>query len=194
MAQLLKQQPDQRLPVSLELYCGAISPIVAGEVVSLIGRVWPEWSDDVSIMAQGLVNTMHEDPTFQVLVAWHREHIVGQVQLFQRVLQTPKGQIPVLAMSGLCCDPRLVRRGIGATLLERAFEEVDLSHYPICLFQTDDPQYFEAKGAVQIENRFTNRRNRKNPSSNPWRMKSVMIYPNWNEWPGGDIDLNGAPF
>jgi len=194
MSQTLQRQPEQRRPLSFEIYCGSISPIIAGEVVALISRVWPEWSDDISVMAQGLVNAMREDPTLQVLVAWQQEHIVGQAQLFQRVVRTSEGQIPILALSGLCSDPRLRNQGIGKNLVQRAFEEVNLSHYPICLFQTDAPGFFFAFGAREVTNRFINRRNRRSPESNPWWQPSVMIYPDSQKWPEGEIDLNGPPF
>lgn len=194
MSPTLERQPEKRGSISLELYCGGISPIIAGEVVRLIGRVWPEWAEDPSAMAQGLVNVMREDPTFQVLVAWQGEHVVGQAQLFQRVIRTERGQVPVLALSCLCSDPRQRHHGIGGRLVTRTFEEVELSHYPVCLFQTDSPGFFEEFGAREVKNPFVNRRNRHAGDLNPWWQQAVMIYPAWDHWPEGVIDINGEPF
>lgn len=179
---------------TLEAVSGSISPEVAGKIVRLLDKVWPSPGVDFSTMAQGLYDWVREDPSLQLLLVWEEETLVGHARLFQRVIKNGERQIALLGLAGLCSDPDRRGRGIGRTLAERAFEEVQLSHYPICLFQTDKAAFYRKLGAVEVRNTFVNRRDRSNPGGNPWWEPNVMIYPEYRQWPEGEINLNGPAF
>lgn len=179
---------------TLEILSGSISPEDAGKVVRLLNKVWPEEGVDFSQSAQGLYDWTRDDPSLQLLLAWKEDRLVGHAQLFQRVIKSDEGQLALLGLASVCSHPDFRRQGIGKILVRRAFEEVELSHYPVCLFQTGVTEFYKKLGAVEVKNPFMNRQNRQDSGSNPWWEEHVMIYPDFPEWPEGEINLNGPGY
>jgi len=179
---------------TLELVSGSITPETAGKIVRFLDRVWPSQDPDYSSMAQGVHDWVREDPSIQLLLVWKENKLVGHARLFQRVVKCEGRQIALLALSSVCSHPLFRGQGIGRILVERAFEEVNLSHYPVCLFQTEKNDFYKRLGAVEVKNTFTNKLNKRSPQDNPWWEPHVMIYPDYPHWPEGAIDLNGPAF
>ena len=79
-------------------------------------------------------------------------------------------------------------------IVQEAFKRVDQGEFPVSLFQTTLPQFYEKLGAVEVKNRFVNSKNNDAPNANPWTDDHVMIYGNNSLWPEGQIDLNGKDY
>lgn len=179
---------------TLEIISGSISPEVAGKAVRLLNKVWPEQGVEYSTLAQGLYDWIRDDPSLQLLLVWKDDLLVGHARLFQRVVKTNDGQMAILGLSSVCSHPDYRGQGIGKILVARAFEEVDLSHYQVCVFQTSVTGFYKKLGAVEVKNTFINRSNRRDPNASPWWEDHVMIYPDTPKWPEGEINLNGPGF
>ena len=76
----------------------------------------------------------------------------------------------------------------------KALKLIDLNVYFVALFQTAIPSFYQKLGARIIENKFINSKNKKEPESNPWWDRYIMIYPASYAWPTGIIDLNGGGY
>ena len=96
-----------------------------------------------------------------------------------------------MALAGVCVIPQMRNKGLGSQIVKRTFEEVDSGRYPFCLFQTEDYNFYERFGASIVTNEFYNS---KAPDKYPWIAPYVMIYPDTEKWPKGEIDLNGPRF
>ncbi len=126
-------------------------------------------------------------------VIWDGPRAVAHAQTFIRVVKVDGQQIPVLALAGVCSDPTLRGKGLGAKVTRCAFEQLGDDGWPdISLFQTSVPGFYEKLGGRLVANPFVNRLNADDPQANPWRDDSVvMVYPATCDWPEGTVDLNG---
>jgi GNAT superfamily N-acetyltransferase len=107
---------------------------------------------------------------------------------------TEAGELPVMALSGVCVAEPFRGLGIGAALVRSAFERVDQGEFPVSLFQTTVPDFYRKLGAVAVDNVFRNSRNEADPEASPWGDEEIMIYPRHFDWPKGIIDLNGPGY
>ena len=78
--------------------------------------------------------------------------------------------------------------------IEEAMQRVDQGEFPVSLFQTPKPGFYEKLGARKVNNRFVNSKNEQDPEADPWPAEHVMIYPTPYPWPEGVIDLNGPGY
>lgn len=142
------------------------------------------------------------DPTREAFVFWAGGEAVATALIFRREILTPAGALVVQALAGACC--RLSRRGEGwgRRVVEAAFAEVDRGRFPVALFQTSVPHFYEKLGARRVDNPFINSRftpdahdlRRGTSDERPWWEPHVMIYPAGFNWPEGTIDLQGRGY
>jgi hypothetical protein len=71
---------------------------------------------------------------------------------------------------------------------------VDQRKFPVSLWMTTTPVFYEKVGGKVIKNTWINTYNTKNPNADPWPSEFKMIYPANYSWPAGEIDLNGPTF
>lgn len=116
--------------------------------------------------------------------------IVATSLLLPRRIRTPRGLMDVLALASVKTHPDLRHKGLGRAVVQAAFACVDDGAFPLSLFQTGVPEFYEKLGARQVENPFVNSLGQ-DPRRRPWWDKVAMIYPTDAHWPDGEIDLLG---
>jgi hypothetical protein len=173
------------------------------EMVTLLNNIWPNPEKSVSEQVAGFLARYREHPggapgltrpSIRHLV-WQEGQLAGHTHTFERRVITEAGEIPVMALSGVCVAEPVRGLGIGAALVRSAFERVGQGEFAVSLFQTTVPDFYRKLGAVVVDNVFRNSRNVADPGASPWEAgEEIMIYPSRFEWPRGTIDLNGPGY
>ena len=172
-------------------------------IVSLTNSIWPNKTKTLDDLTDAILHAAQAhrrdppiDPEVTPLrfVIWEDDRAIAHAKTFKRTIITPDGPLPVMALGGVCVAATHRGRGLGAAISRKAFERVQQGTFPLALFQTTVPAFYDRLGARTVDNRFVNSRNRQDPLASPWQDVSVMIYPNHYPWPGGMIDLNGPGY
>lgn len=127
-------------------------------------------------------------------LVWEGDEIVAHALTFERRVRCDEREMPVMALSAVCVSPEHRGRGLGAAVVRSAFQRVEEGEFPVSLFQTPIPDFYEKLGSANVSNRFVDSRNRADPEARPWKDSSVMIFPGVHPWPEGVIDLNGPGY
>ena len=96
----------------------------------------------------------------------------------------------VLGLAGVKTHPDFRLQGLGARVVRATLAYVDDGTFPLSLFQTNVPGFYEKLGARLVDNRFVNSL-AADPQGRPWWSGHTMIYPAGADWPDGEIDLVG---
>jgi len=127
-------------------------------------------------------------------IVWEEDEPVAALVIYPHPITTARGELTVMALAGVRAHPAQRGRGLGRLIVEAAFGEVDAGRYPVSLFQTGIPAFYEKLGCRRVTNRFVNSLHPEEPDENPWWDENVMIYPASYAWPDGTIDLKGPGY
>ncbi|NJN44465.1 MAG: GNAT family N-acetyltransferase [Anaerolineae bacterium] len=114
--------------------------------------------------------------------------------MFAREIHTKSGTLGVGALSGVCTHEQYRSRGFAAQTVRAAFARVDQGLYPVSLWMTTVPGFYEKLGARVIHSTWVNGKNPDNPTADPWPDEVKMIYPASYPWSEGVMDLNGGVY
>ncbi|MCL2701710.1 MAG: GNAT family N-acetyltransferase [Phycisphaerae bacterium] len=121
--------------------------------------------------------------------------VVATSRFLPRRIYTQQGPLDVLALAGVKTHPEFRGLGLGSAVVRAALSHVDRGAFPVSLFQTGVPEFYEKLTCRHVTNPFTNRLAAdpaKTPwSESPWWEAHAMIYPAAYPWPEGPIDLCG---
>ena len=163
------------------------------QIITLSNGIWPhpvKSVDDLVKEAFEFAN-QNPDPWIRRFVIWEKSKAVAHARIFPRKIVTSKGELCNMALASVCVLEVKRGEGYGRLIVERVFQLLDESEFPLTLFQTGVPGFYRKLGAKNIPNRFYNSRNLSNPDSNPWWEENIMIYPESYDFPPGRVDLNG---
>jgi GNAT superfamily N-acetyltransferase len=171
-------------------------------MVALLNSIWPNPEKSVAEHVAAFLARYREhregaaglSRTSIRHLAWQAGQLAGHTHTFERRVMTEAGDIPVMALSGVCVAEPFRGMGIGAALVRSAFERVEQGEFGVSLFQTTVPGFYRKLGAVAVDNVFRNSRNEADPEASPWGDEEIMIYPSGFDWPKGVIDLNGPGY
>ena len=137
----------------------------------------------------------NECQTSRRFAIWDDGRLLAHARTFVRTIKTVNGELPVLALASVCTRTDCRGQGLGAKVVNKAFEQIDNSNWPdVSLFQTPVPIFYEKLGCRIVNNQFVNRLNEQAPDANPWRDDTIMIYPRQFGWPSGVVDMNGPDY
>lgn len=172
------------------------------EIVSLLNYVWPKGDATVLELVKAFPDAQRYrrvsvpgsgQPAIRHLIR-DREELIAHALSFERTVISENGQLPVMALSGVCITPSRRGQGLGREVARSAFTRVDEGEFPVALFQTGVPAFYRDLGAEVISTRFFDTRNRIAPHASPWNDEWIMIYPGGHDWPQGAVDLNGPGY
>jgi len=170
-------------------------------VVSLVNRVWPHPEKTVDELVRGFTGAYERYFAPYVLsrppirfMAWKEDCLAGHAFTFERPMHIGGVETPVMALAQVCVDPACRGNGLGARLARCALQRLQSDEFPLSIFQTTVPGFYEKLGARIVENQFINSRNPNDPGARPWKDGVIMIYPQDFMWPHGSIDLNGPGY
>lgn len=168
----------------------------ATAILSLINNVWPSKEMSLAeLVAEWLMGRSEVASRGSLhFVIWEESRVIAYANTFARQIHTSAGVLSVMGLSGVCVESTRRGKGLGKAIVRRAFEQVDGGLFPVSLYQTGVPLFYEALGARIVHNRFVNSKNIDNPQANPWWDQCVMIYPARYDWSDGPIDLNGGGY
>ena len=162
-------------------------------IVSLIQSVWPNVDKTiVELVAECMDRAA--DSNSKRFVLWKDDQAIAHALTFEREIFTTEGSLKQMALAAVCVAESRRDEGLGAQVMRKAFEQVDNGVWPVSLYQTPVPGFYEKLGARIVDNEFVNSRNEEDPQANPWWEAEVMIYPAEFAWPDGRIDLNGGGY
>jgi len=171
----------------------AIRPEVARKIATLVSSVWPQIGANIDVLAKRYRTPDPDRPDARSFVLWDGTDAVAHARTFSRVIRHRNGEMKVLALGAVCVHPTRRGEGFGKRIAAEAFKLIGTGRYEVALFQTELTGFYERFGAVEVRNKFVNRQS--NPSgASPWWNPRVMIHPNLDAWPEGEIDLNGPGF
>jgi GNAT superfamily N-acetyltransferase len=120
---------------------------------------------------------------------------VAEAEGFSRVVATEGGNpLRLLALASVCSHPDHRGQGLGERVVKAVLRRVDDGEFPVAIWQTGVPGFYEKLGARAVSNRFVNRLHPTAPDKNPFWDKVIMIYPAGAKWPDGVIDLGGLGY
>jgi len=121
--------------------------------------------------------------------------IVSEAEGFARVIVPENGApMRILALASVCTHPDHRHKGLSQKAVKAVLKRVDDGEFPVALWHTGVPEFYEKMGARIVGNRFTNSRHPTDPEKCPFWDKFVMIYPSNANWPDSGIDLNGLGY
>jgi len=179
--------------ILIQSKCPELSNDQILKIDSLIEIIWPEESTPGD--SKSKIQSFHKkNKIAEVLLIESGDQLIGHTKIFPRTLFAESKSLEVIALGGVCVLDEFRKYGLGKLMVKEVFELIDKENYPICLFQTTIPKFYEKLGARIINNRFFNSKNPVQPQISPWHDPYVMIYPADASWPECDLDLNGSEF
>jgi predicted GNAT family acetyltransferase len=163
----------------------------------LFWHVWPRtqvYKDAIAQFNPSAQRKTDAEINLVRFIVWDGDLAVAHTGIFSREVYTERGVIRVGALSGVCTHEDYRQRGYAAQTVRAAFEQIDHSVYPVALWMTTVPAFYEKLGARIVHNPWVNRQNTDNPEADPWPDEEKMIYPADFLWPEGVIDLNGGAY
>ena len=177
--------------------------LTAGEIrgiAVLLHAVWPEITLSPAEFTEKLRKQIAEatmassGALYQRCVYWEGDTALAHAHTFPRTIISVAGPLRVLALAGVCTHPARRGEGLGQMVVRAAMQRVDNGEFPVALFQTGVPLFYERLGSRVVSNPFVNRRNINCPEATPWWDSHVIVYPQAADWPRGEIDLNGEGY
>ena len=166
-------------------------------IVTLDQSVWPSKDKTVDEIAAECMELARvdsaADSNSKRFVLWEDDQAVAHALTFEREIFTTGGSLKQMALAAVCVAESRRGEGLGARVTRKAFEQVDNGVWPVSVFQTPVPGFYEKLGGRIVDNEFVNSKNEEDPQTNPW-WEAVMIYPADFPWPVGQIDLNGGGY
>lgn len=157
----------------------------------LRNTVWPP-SEPITMEEFGArAKTRYVEDDAELYMVRRDEEILAFGRLFAREIITPSGPLTVGALASVLTRPDLQGNGFGRLIVQGAFDRVHDGTFPVILFQTGVPGFYQKLGSREVFNRFFDSKSA-TPAANPWQSgPHIMIYPAAFAWPDGDIDLGG---
>jgi predicted N-acetyltransferase YhbS len=186
----------QRLPVSKHSY-SRLSQDQRKAVWRLVYTAFPPKTESLEERVE--LSAADKDLlSREAFVVWEGDVALANATVFERMVETVRGPLEVMALAAVCCAPVRRGEGLGALVVSEAFKEVDAGKYPVSLFQTGVPKFYEKLGARLVDNAFVNSlhdpADRHGSADAPWWEPHIMIYPATYDWPTGTVDLLGPGF
>ena len=176
----------------LNIFGTETSPEQRIAICDLEMRIWPNPEFSRDDMLKQFEERNVTRPQRKHILILDDGILVAHAETFLRKLILEDGvSISVMALASVCTKPESRGRGFGRIVAVEALKRVDLHEFPVALFQTDVPGFYQKLGARIVQNRFVNRLNTWEPELSPWWCRDVMIYPKQAKWYPGIIDLNG---
>ncbi len=182
---------------NISLHSGYVEQLPAETIQGvreLCAIVWPPALDE----SQGLeIDPENERPERFIAAVESKGRIVATAEGFKRIVCTERGELPVLALASVCTLPECRGMGLGQRTVLTVLKQVDDGRFPLALWQTGVPEFYRKMGAVEVCNRFVNRRHPVHPDRDPFWDTHRMIYVHGGGrggWPKGIIDLNGLGY
>jgi len=101
-------------------------------------------------------------------VIWKNKKAIAYAKIFPREIFMKQGSIKVAALASVGVDPNHRKNGLGAFVTKNVFEFVKQSSFPVSLFQTAVPGFYEKLDSKIVHNKFVNSKNEKDPQKNPF--------------------------
>ncbi len=189
-------------PPIVDLDSRHLTPAHTHAIVSLTYRIWPSATrtlEDVVANYRriqervGIINPLSHQPPLRHIL-WEGDEVLAHASTFERVIATPNGPLPVMALGAVAVHPEHRGKGLGRAVVQRAFERVDRGEFPVSLFQTGVVAFYEKLGAIPVANEVVNSLSPDGPVTPAWGKPGIMIYPATYPWPEGTIDLRGEGY
>jgi predicted N-acetyltransferase YhbS len=172
----------------------------ARAIAELLVKVWPRPEKNVETRTADLLNFWKDyrcpEAEFpRALIIRENDRVVAHAAALPRTIGTSAGDITVMALAQVCCDPDMRGRGLGEAVVRAAFETVDHGPFAHSLFQTSYKvqPFYEKLGACLVANQIVNSLGEDRTKSPFWD-DVVMRYPAAKTWPAGDVDLRGPGY
>jgi len=170
----------------------------ARQIVALTGKVWPDSPNTINCRLKYILGAAASDDPEQRdskrFVVWENDAVIAHARTFRRRIYVNDQTMDILALASVCTDETVRGRGLGLSIVRKAFEQVDLGEFKFSLFQTGVPQFYEKLNCRLVDNKIVDRTNFEEPEKNPFWDPFVMIYPANENWPAGIVDLNGKGY
>lgn len=164
-------------------------------IVTLLHEVWPHPNKTLLEMAASFSENRREAPNEIIrFIVWDGTKAIAHAKTFSRNILTTKGELKIMALAEVCVARNRRGKGLGEAVVRKAFKHVDCGSFPVSLFQTAVPVFYQKLGAKRICNPFIDGKNREKLKRNPWWEPHIMIYPAQAQWPCGLVDLNGPGY
>lgn len=142
---------------------------------------------------------LREKRAMALFTVWDRDVAIASAGISMREIGTERGPLRVMALAAVCSAVARRGEGWGRMVVQAAWGEVDRGRFPVALFQTSVPRFYDRLGARTVDNRFVNSgeldpRPGRGTREDPWWNPHIMIYPAAFDWPAGTIDLQGPGY
>ncbi len=180
----------------MELINYSPEDLTKGQILALsdlLDRTWPERVKELT-EEQKIEKFYARHPKKTCHCVFEGNELIAYAESFPLTIKMVNKEVGVMGLGGVCVDHMHRGMGLGALLVKDAFLRIQNEEFPLCLFQTGVPEFYEKLDCKVIENKVINSKNESDPNANPFWDDYAMIYPSTFLWPSGTIDILGPGF
>ncbi len=174
-------------------YIDKVSKEEIEQVNALTDLTWPATKPKKFTSDSRLIDFHNRNPSKTCHFIHSNENVVGYAESFPRDIGVNQQILTILGLGAVCVHPTFRGKGLGAQLVRAAFSRIDIGEYPVSLFQTGVPGFYELLNCRTIDNRIINSHGN-DPLKNPFWDPHVMIYPSQFVGFQSEIDLLGPGY
>lgn len=163
-------------------------------IFQLLDATWPNFKPKEDNWEKRKSEFHKTNPLKQCHVLFDDFEVIGYAETFERTVSAGNQMIKLMGLGSVCVSEDYRGKGLGADIIRICFGRVSHGEFPVCLFQTGVPDFYERLDCKEINNSFVNSKDLNKPAKNPFWDKHIMIHPSRYDWPSGIIDLLGTGY
>ncbi|HNX04647.1 MAG TPA: GNAT family N-acetyltransferase [Opitutales bacterium] len=156
----------------------------------LIARTWPP----IPGQAPREISPSASWERRMVAAVFDGDEVVAHAQSFARTIDAAGTRMVILALAGVCVEAACRGHGLGSAVVRANLARVDCGEFPLALYQTKVPGFYEQLGARITTSRIVNSLHPTDPGRPPFWEPFAIVYPAPARWPEPDVDLLGLGY
>lgn len=163
------------------------------DVNDLTDLTWPQTKPAEYTSESRIQDFIKRNPNKTSHFIYENAELIGYAESFPREIYADQAKHTIMGLGAVCVHPSHKGKGLGAQLVQTAFQRVDNGEFKLSLFQTGVPGFYHRLNCRTIENKIVNSQSGA-PGENPFWDPYVIIYP--REFIGfqSEIDLLGPGY
>ena len=163
-------------------------------IFQLLDTTWPDFKPKEDNWEKRKSEFHKTNPLKQCHVLFDDFEVIGYAETFERTVSTGNQMIKLMGLGSVCVSKDYRGKGLGADIIKICFGRVSHGEFPVCLFQTGVPEFYEKLNCQSVDNQFIDSTHPDEPYESPFWDDHIMIYPKNHDWPNGQIDLLGRGY
>ena len=127
---------------------------VIDQNIGLIDKTWPNSTGIEQSQEKRRHEFQHKEPEKQCHIMFDQEKVIGYAETYERTVFAGELDLRLLALASVCVDEKYRGQEVGKNLIRFAFGRVRHLEFPVCLFQTNVPEFYKKYDCREVHNKF----------------------------------------